>query len=92
MSRVQYGTRAVSRLSRRKVLTIAATATVGASVAGVAGLSLAGETEGSADTAPLVISLRDAKKGTFDVFSGSSKVTLTDRKLAAHLLKVVKRG
>ena len=92
MSRVHYGTRAVSRLSRRKVLTIAATVGVGASAAGVAGLSLAGETPGSADTAPLVISLRDAKKGTFDVFSGSSKVTLTDRKLAAHLLKVVKRG
>jgi hypothetical protein len=94
MSRVHYGTRAVSRLSRRKVLTIAATVGVGASAAGVAGLSLAGETSSSsaADTAPLVISLRDAKKGTFDVFSGSSKVTLTDKKLAAHLLKVVKRG
>jgi hypothetical protein len=94
MSRVHYGTRAVSRLSRRKVLTIAATVGVGASAAGVAGLSLAGETSSSssADTAPLVISLRDAKKGTFDVFSGSSKVTLTDRKLAAQLLKVVKRG
>jgi hypothetical protein len=92
MSRVQYGTRAVSRLSRRKVLTIAASVGVGASAVGVAGLSLAGETPGSADTAPLVISLRDAKKGTFDVFSGSSKVTLTDRKLAARLLKAVKRG
>jgi hypothetical protein len=93
MSRVHYGTRAVSRLSRRKVLTIAATVGVGASAAGVAGLSLAGETTtSSADAAPLVISLRDAKKGTFDVFSGSSKVTLTDKKLAAHLLKVVKRG
>ena len=92
MSRVQYGTRAVSRLSRRKVLTIAASVGVGASAVGVAGLSLAGETPGSADTAPLVISLRDAKKGTFDVFSGGSKVTLTDRKLAARLLKAVKRG
>ena len=39
-----------------------------------------------------MISLRDAKKGTFDVFSGDSKVTLTDRKLAAQLLKAVKRG
>jgi hypothetical protein len=92
MSRVQYGTGAVSRLSRRKVLTIAASVGVGASVAGVAGLSMAGESEDSADNAPLVISLRDAKKGTFDVFSGGSKVTLTDRKLAARLLKAVKRG
>jgi hypothetical protein len=91
MSRVQYGTRAVSRLSRRRVLTIAGAVGVGATTAGVAGLSLAGETAGSNDTAPLVISLRDAKKGTFDVFSGGSKVTLTDKKLAVKLLKAVKR-
>jgi hypothetical protein len=93
MSRVRYGSRAASRLSRRRVLTIAATAGVGVSVAGVAGLSLAGETSsaGSKDTAPLVISLRDAENGTFDVFSGGSKSTLTDKKLAARLLKSVKR-
>jgi hypothetical protein len=93
MSRVQYGTRAVSRLTRRRVLTIAATVGVGASAASVAGLSLAGErptTESS--SAPLVISLRDAKKGTFDVFSGGSRVTLTDAKLAARLLKVARRA
>jgi hypothetical protein len=92
MSRVHYGTRAVSRLSRRRVLTIAASVGVGASAVGVAGLSLAGEKPAAGDSAPLVISLRDAKKGTFDVFSGNSKVTLTDPKLAAHLLKVVHRG
>jgi hypothetical protein len=84
-----------NRLSRRKVLTIAATAGVGVSVAGVAGLSLAGTNEtattAAAVTAPLVISLRDAKKGTFDVFSGASKTTLTDKKLAAQLLKAVHR-
>src|SRR3954469_1239050 len=82
MSRVRYGSRTVNRLSRRRVLAIAATVGVGASVAGVAGLSLAGEKAGSDDTEPLVISLRDAKKGTFDVFSGDSKVTLTDPDLA----------
>ena len=97
MSRVRYGSRAVhNRLSRRRVLAIAATAGVGASVAGVAGLSLAGENTGEStaaaqDTAPLVISLRDAKAGTFDVFSGGSKSTLTDKKLAARLLKAVHR-
>jgi hypothetical protein len=92
MSRVRYGSRGVSRLSRRRVLAIAATAGVGASVAGVTGLSLAGENgAGSDDTAPLVISLRDAKKGTFDIFSGGSKATLTDKKLAAKLLKAVHR-
>jgi len=57
----------------------------------ISGLSLAGETS-SKDSAPLVISLRDASKGTFDVFSGDSKVTLTDKKLAEKLLKAVKRA
>ena len=92
MSRVRYRPRtAGNRMSRRRALTIAASAGVGVSVAGVAGLSLAGTNDEktaaavSAETAPLVISLRDAKKGTFDVFSGASKTTLTDKKLAAQL-------
>jgi hypothetical protein len=92
MSRVQHRVRAVPRVSRRRVLAIAASVGVGASAVSVAGMSLAGETPGSADKAPLVISLRDAKKGTFDVFSGGSKTTLTDRKLAARLLKAAHRG
>jgi hypothetical protein len=92
MSRVQRGARAVSRLSRRRVLAIAATVGVGASAAAVTGLSVAGDRPGSDGTAPLVISLRDARRGTFDVFSGSSRATLTDRKLAARLLKAVRRG
>ncbi|HEY0002456.1 MAG TPA: hypothetical protein VGB74_18535 [Actinoplanes sp.] len=90
MTRVRYGSRAVNRLSRRRVLAIAATAGVGASVAGVAGLSLAGETDSSGAKGPLVLSLRDAEKGTFDVFSGGEKKTLTDKKLAARLLKTAK--
>jgi hypothetical protein len=92
MSRVHYGSRTGSRMSRRRVLAVAATVGAGVSVAGVAGLSLAGEEPGSDDGKALVLSLRDAKKGTFDVFSGDSKVTLTDPKLAAQLLKAVKRG
>ena len=91
MSRVHNGSRAVSRISRRRVLAIAATVGVGASAAGVAGLSLASEKQ-SADSEPLVLSLRDAKKGTFDVFSGGSRYTLTDPDLAEKLRKVAKRG
>jgi hypothetical protein len=91
MSRVRYGSRAVNRLSRRKVLAIAATAGVGVAGVSVAGLSLAGETPGSDDGQPLVISLRDASKGTFDIFSGGSKTTLTDKKLAERLLKAANR-
>ncbi|MEV6850339.1 hypothetical protein [Actinoplanes sp. NPDC051411] len=82
-----------NRMSRRRALAMAGAGVVGVSVAGVAGLSLAGETpetEAAASTsAPLVISLRDAKKGTFDVFSGASKKTVTDKKFAAQLLKAV---
>ena len=93
MSRVHHGVRTASRLSRRRVLAIAATVGAGASAAGVAGLSLAGEkAEGSADSAPLVLSLRDASTGTFDVFSGGAKVTLKDPKLAMQLLKATKRA
>jgi hypothetical protein len=91
MSRVHSGTRAFNRLSRRRVLTIA-TVGVGVSAAGVAGLSMAGERRGASDGEPLVLSLRDAKKGTFDLFSGGSRVTITDAKLADKLLKAAKRG
>jgi hypothetical protein len=85
MSRVRYGHRGVNR---RRVLAIAATAGVGVSVAGVAGLSLAGESgDAPRGAGPLVLSLRDAEKGTFDVFVGGSRSTLTDKKLAAKLLK-----
>ena len=90
MSRVQYGSRA-ARLSRRRVLTVAATVGVGASVAGVAGLSLAGEKADAAHTGPLVISLRDAEKGTIDVFSGGSRRTMTDPGLAAQLIEAAGR-
>jgi hypothetical protein len=93
MSRAQYGSRAVARLSRRRVLTIAATVGVGATAVGVAGLSLAGESSKKAsEGAPLVISLRDAKKGTFDVFSGGSKIELIDKDLADRLLDIAARG
>jgi hypothetical protein len=98
MSRVRYRRRvAGNTMSRRRAIALGGAGVVGISVAGVAGLSLAGETpqSESAQTesvsagAPLVISLRDAKKGTFDVFAGASKKTVTDKKLAAQLLKAV---
>jgi hypothetical protein len=92
MSRVHHRRHAVSSLSRRRVLVLAASVGVGASAVSVAGMSLAGETPGSTDAAPLVVSLRDAKKGTLDVFTGGSKLTVTDKKLAAQILKAAHRG
>jgi hypothetical protein len=94
MSRAPYSSRAVTRLSRRRVLTIAATVGVGAAAAGVAGLSLAGESgsKGAEGGAPLVLSLRDATKGSFDVFSGGSRIELIDKDLAERLQELARRG
>jgi hypothetical protein len=93
MSPDHTGSRALNRLSRRRVLTIAATVGVGAAGASVAGLSLAADnrTESKKDEA-LVLSLRDAKSGTFDVFVGARRVKLKDADLAARLIKIAERG
>ncbi|MEV6303568.1 hypothetical protein AB0M02_29450 [Actinoplanes sp. NPDC051861] len=91
MSRVRYRAQGRQWLSRRKVLALAATG-VGVSAVSVAGLSLAGENESaSGDGSPLVISIRDAKKGTIDVFSGEKLKTITDKKLVASLIKAAGR-
>ncbi|BCJ40175.1 hypothetical protein GCM10010168_30330 [Actinoplanes ianthinogenes] len=87
MSRSRYRAQAFPRFNRRRMLALTA-AGVGVSAVSVAGLSLAGENETtSANNSPLIVSVRDAKKGTIDLFSGDSKKTVTDKKLAAQLLK-----
>ncbi|MEV6346834.1 hypothetical protein [Actinoplanes sp. NPDC051851] len=94
MRRVRYRSQASPRMDRRTILalSVGGVAVAGASVAGI---SLAGESDAetlsSKDDSPLVISVRDAKKGTLDVFSGNSKKTVTDKKLAAQLLKAAGR-
>lgn len=95
MSRVRYRAQTRPWLSRRRVLALAATG-AGISAASVAGLSLAGENGGNdggdaGNGKPLVLSLRDADKGTFDVFSGEKRITITDRELAARILKAAGR-
>jgi hypothetical protein len=92
MSRSRYRAQAFPRFNRRRMLALTA-AGVGVSAASVAGLSLAGENDKSvsSDNSPLIISVRDAKKGTIDVFTGDSKKTVTDKKLAAQLLKAAGR-
>ncbi|MFF5077419.1 hypothetical protein ACFY36_10230 [Actinoplanes sp. NPDC000266] len=90
MSRSRYRAPGRTWLSRRRVLALAATG-VGVSAVSVAGLSLAGENEPTSDGSPLVISIRDAKKGTIDVFSGQKLKTITDKKLVASLLKAASR-
>ncbi|HET6483693.1 MAG TPA: hypothetical protein VFG35_27135 [Actinoplanes sp.] len=92
MSRTRYRGPGRPWLSRRRVLALAATG-VGVSAVSVAGLSLAGEseTETKGDGAPLVVSIRDARKGTIDVFAGEKLKTITDKKLVASLIKAAGR-
>ena len=78
------------RLTRRRVLALTATG-VGVSAVSVAGLSLAGESKPTGDGSPLVVSIRDAQDGTIDVFSGEGRKTITDKQLAASLLKAAGR-
>jgi hypothetical protein len=82
--------RAFTRFTRRRVLTVAATVGVGASAVSVAGLSAARESRPAAD-GPIVVHLRDARSGTFDVFHGSRRVEVRDRDLADRLLEAASR-
>ena len=92
MSSGHTGKPSIPHVSRRRVLTIAAVG-VGTSAAGVAGLSFAREKRGQsgADGAPLVLSLRDAKSGTFDLFAGASRIQVKDPELAEQLLKLARK-
>ena len=91
MSRTRYrAAQGRPWLSRRRVLALAATG-VGVSAVSVAGLSLADENEPAGDGAPLVVSVRDAGKGTIDIFSGEKLTTVTDKKLVASLIKAAGR-
>ena len=86
MTRFPNGSRS-TRFTRRRVLTVAATVGAGAAAASVAGIGLAREKKGAA-AGPLVVSLRDSK-GTWDVFHGSKRVTVTDADLMNRLLDAV---
>ncbi|GAA0807596.1 hypothetical protein [Spirilliplanes yamanashiensis] len=88
MTRIPYGNR-FPRLTRRRVLTVAATVGAGAAAASVAGIGLARE-KTAAGAGPLVVSLRDAE-GTWDVFHGAKRVTVKDADLMNRLLAAVDR-
>ena len=78
---------------------IAAAVGVGAASGGAAAATrpaadnrAAGGAEHSADAAggPLVVYLRDAASGEFDVFAGTSRATIVDPDLAARLTHAVR--
>lgn len=86
--------RANPRFSRRRVLTVAASVGVGVSAASVAGLSAARESRGAraAGDEQIVVHLRDAASGTFDVFTGTSRIEVRDSDLARRLVEAARRG
>ena len=88
------------RLSRRTMLRGAASAgaagVAATALAGVAGPALAGASTTRAQDRPLgdnetndevVVHVTDARAGKIDVFRGTSHVELTDRALAARLVR-----
>ena len=78
---------------------IAAAVGVGAASGGAAAATLpaannravaGAEHPADAAGAPLVVYLRDAASGEFDVFAGTSRATIVDRDLAARLTRAVR--
>ncbi|MFV2019815.1 hypothetical protein [Micromonospora sp. LOL_023] len=70
------------------MLTIAASAGVGAAAVSVTGLSSAVDSRlagSSPDDQAIVVHLRDPASGTLDVFVGTSRIEVHDKELAAQL-------
>ncbi|MDG4763891.1 hypothetical protein O7632_07180 [Solwaraspora sp. WMMD406] len=82
------------RISRRQVLTVAASAGVGAAAVSVTGLSSAVDSRltGSSGDEAIVVHLRDVSTGTLDVFVGASRIEVRDKGLAARLRRAARRG
>jgi hypothetical protein len=91
--RSENRSRTRSRVSRRQVLTVVASAGVGAAAVSVSRLSAATDRLTGADPGdePIVVHLRDAASGTLDVFVGESLVQVKDRDLARRLRAVAAR-
>lgn len=82
------------KISRRQVLTVAASAGVGAAAVSVTGLSSAVDSRlagSSSDDQAIVVHLRDPASGTLDVFVGSSRFEVRDKGLAARLQRAARR-
>jgi hypothetical protein len=80
---------------RRLILTGAGLAAAGVAVGAVAAIPFAAsdDTPGAASAdpeKPVMVHLRSATDGTFDVFVGTNRVQLTDRAFAARLAQAVK--
>jgi len=88
-------------LTRRKVIVTGASAAavgvvVGAGVPLVGSQFASGEAEAGEPVAapdkPVMVHLRDARAGHFDVFVGTEKVQVTDRAFAARLSNAARQA
>jgi hypothetical protein len=89
-----HSSRPKARITRRRVITAAATVGVGAAAVSVTGLSLAherGGASGDAAAEPLIAHLSDPKTGTLEIFVGTTRVEVRDPGLAARLAKAARR-
>jgi len=88
MSTANPGTGRLS-VSRRTMLTAAATVGVGAATAGVVGVASAreyGDGGGDGKNAdPIVVHVRDVASGRLDIFVGTRRIELRDKDLARDL-------
>lgn len=83
-------------VSRRKLIVTGATlAAAGVAVGAAATIpfsannSAAAEEVGAAPKDPVMVHLRNANEGTFDVFIGTERIQLVDRAFAARLSNAV---
>ncbi|MFV2107055.1 hypothetical protein [Micromonospora sp. LOL_015] len=83
------------KISRRQVLTVAASAGVGAAAVSVSGLSSAVDSRlagAASEDEAIVVHLRDPSNGTLDVFVGTSRIEVRDKGLAARLQRAASQG
>ena len=81
-------------ISRRKLMATGATLAVAGVAVGVAGTSVVSSIAASADGSggsapdePVMVHLKDANSGQFDVFVGERHSSFTDRGMAAQVIK-----
>jgi hypothetical protein len=96
MQHEQEPPREPATVSRRKlIVTGAGMAAAGLAVGAAASIPLGGAMASASDAPgedpklPVMVHLRSAKDGTFDVFYGTRRVQVTDRAFAARLTGAV---
>ena len=77
-------------MSRRRMLTAAATVSVGVGAVSIAGFAAARENGEDSDDA-IVVQVLDAKEGKLAIFVGEELIEVKDKGLASDLVKAAKK-